>query len=378
MADRPVFKKVFEEDESTIRNRMLSNPVLAEWRREPGDYVYDTIATSPPEIKQLQVNQDFTLKNGFPQYAEGEYLAKHLEARGMKVGDPTPNRRNLSIVADAGVSIAMGQLLSVVITDPKGNPYEFTVDEGTTWTASTAKTIAITCKSTGAATNIPNGSQFILKPPLPGVRQIIDLGTTIPGADRESDASAWARYDFALSHPDTGGNKNDYVRWAMDNKDVGKVRCIPRWNGVNTVKVVVVDKNYQPAAAVLVEDVQNYLDPGITGLGDGKAPCGAWVTVVAATGLPINISATVTYAPGYTSAIVKPKFSQAVVDYLKTLVFTDDAISRIPNPVLYNQIFALLTFTEGVSNFTNLKVNDGTSDIAVTHVQAPILGVVNI
>jgi len=363
---RPVFVPVFEEDESVILNRTLARlPEI--WRKEPGDFVYDTVATSPLEIKQLEINQDYVLKSGFAQYAEGSDLDAALAGRGLERYPATPNKRALQILADAGVVIPTGKRLSVVILDNNGNTLEYTVDSTVTYAVSGTMDVAITCSQVGVIGNVVTGSQFIIIPPIPGVRSITDTGTTELGTDAETDAAAWERYDFTVKNPDTGGNKNDYVRWATDITGVGKAKCIPRWDGVNTVKVIIVGTDFTPALTALVDEVQLKLDPDSAGLGEGKAPCGAAVTVVAADNLVIGITATVTYAgdPVTTGA----SFIVAVAAYLASLVFVDSS------SIVWARIGAILITTPGVSNYTDLIINGGTADITVGDA-APTVGTV--
>jgi len=355
---RPTFTPVFEESETTIKDRVVAR-IPDDWRKEPGDFTYDTVATVPAEVKQLQVNQDTALKSGFAQYAEGDDLDAKLTEVGLTRAQATPNKRNLTVTAAAGVVIPKDHTASVVVLDDDGNPLEYKVDAAVTFDVTGNKTVAITCKTAGTAGNVSNGTEFIFLPPIPGVSAIVDAGTTTLGTDKETDEAAWQRYDFKVKNPDTGGNKNDYVRWAQEVTGVGKAKCIPIWNGVNTVKVVLVGTDYKPAAAGVVTDAQNYLDPGSEGLGNGKAPCGAAVTVVAATNVGITITATVVWAAGADPVAGEAAFEAAVTAYLKELVFT-----AAPN-VLYNKIGALLSFTEGVSNYSNLLVNGGAVDIPV-------------
>lgn len=262
MADiiRPTFTPVFEEAEGDIRSRILAR-IPDTWRKEPGDFVYDTVAAVPLEIKQGQINKDTILKNGFAQYAEGDYLDKKLDEVGLSRAQATKAQRTLQVTADAGVIIPAGYVASTVVLDSGGNPLEFTVDMEATFTEAGTLDIVLTASEAGSNYNVPNGSEFILLPPIPGIRTIVDAGTLVPGADKESDVSAWQRYDFKVKNPDTGGNKNDYVRWAQEVTGVGKARCIQRWNGNGTVKVLLVGTDNRPAAASIVDDVQEYIDP---------------------------------------------------------------------------------------------------------------------
>lgn len=372
MASRPTFTPVYEEDEGVISARMLAK--LTDWRVEPGDFMYDAVVPSSAEVKLLQINQDQTLKSAHGQYAEDDDLDNVVAARNIKREPATYNKRSLSVVADAGVVLPKDYKLTVVVLDEGGNPLEYITDAATTWAAGGSLAVAITCKTAGTIGNIAVGSEFIMSPPLPGVRSITDTGTTIAARDVETDDALYARYEFEVQNPDTGGNKSDYVRWTEAIDGVGKAKCLPRWNGNGTVKVIVVGEDYLPASPTLVATVQEVLDPWAQGLGEGKAPCGAVTTAVAATAVAINIATTsTTFTDGYDPAVVKAAYSQAIADYLKTLVFINPQL-----PVVYNKVAAILTFTDGVSAFTGLIVNGGTADVAIADTEIAILGTVTL
>lgn len=368
---RPVFTPVFEEAEAVIRDRMLQR-VPDTWRKEPGDFIYDAVASSPLEVKTLQANQDYVLKSAFAQYAEGQRLDNKLAEVGLTRAAAIAAIRTLNVNADAGVAILAGHTASTVILDGQGNPVEFTVNDTVNFGVSGTQAVTITCKIAGTIGTVPSGSQFIFLPPIPGVRSIADGGQVVPGADTESDASAWERYDFKVRNPDTGGNKNDYVRWAREVVTVGRAKCIPLWNGPGTVKVLLVGTNFTPALPAVVADVQEYLDPGSAGLGEGKAPCGAQVTAVAATGLPINIVATVIYHPNTDKVAAKAAFTAAVTEYLKTLAFAADP------DVVIAQIGSRLIGTYGIANYSGLTLNVSAADVTIGAAEVATLGTVTL
>lgn len=368
---RPIYNPVFEELETTIENRMLDR-VSDEWRKEPGDFIYDTIVPTAPEVKKLQAGQDAILKNSFAQYAEDNYLDYKLAEIGLERVKAVAAKRNINIQADAGVVIPAGHKVSTIVLDTGGNPVEYTVDSQVAFTAVGTRAVAITAKVVGIIGNAPLGSQFLLLPPIPGVRVIADGSEVLRGSDTESDESAYDRYEFKVKHPDTGGNKNDYIRWAQEIDGVGKVQVIPRWSGNGTVKVVLLDPNALPATADVVETVQDYLDPGTTGLGEGKAPCGASVTVVAATNYPINVVVDgILYEEGADHAAVKAAYETAVINYFKNVAFTGYVVS-------YPKVGGLLVNTTGVVTYVTLTVNGGTADIAVPPQNVAVLGTVTI
>jgi uncharacterized phage protein gp47/JayE len=371
MATRPTYTKQFEETEAAVQDRILGNESLQPWRKEPGDFMYDAVITQAPETVQLEVNQDTILKNSFALYAEDDWLDLKLAEVGLTRLAATATVRRLLITAAAGIVLPKGHMLTTLVLDKDGNPIEWTADEAITWAAPGQLATTITSTQIGAITNVPAGSEFMLQPPIPGISVIVDDGAVVPGSDRESNDDAWARYDFKVKHPDTGGNKNDYVRWAQEVAGVGKARCVPRWNGVGTVKVLVLGTDYKPAAAEIVADVQEYIDPGKTGLGDGKAPCGATVTVAAPANLAIDITATITWAVGADAAKALAAFQAAIDAYLKAIVFTGQ-------PVVYNRIGSMLIGIEGVVNYTDLMINGGATDIPVGDEEVATRGAVTI
>lgn len=367
------FPSFYEEDESTIRERVLGR-IADDWRKEQGDYVYDTVAAVPAEVKDIQISQDDTLKNAFPQYAVDEWLDEHLDAIGMTREPATYAERTLEITADAGVIIPIGQVVSSVVLDDGGNPLEFVVTFGAHFLVEGTVPVTLKAQGTGAIYNVKTDSSFILTPPIPGVRVVTDAGPTIVAQDRETDEEAYARYDYAVRNPDTGGNKHDYVRWSQDHvTGVGKAKCIPRWSGNGTVKVLLLGEDFRPASAAVVTAAQTYLDPGSTGLGDGKAPCGAKVTAAAATQLTINVAATVTYASTHNAVDVKAAFTKTLDAYFRDLAFSSDAALQ---SVVWAKVGALLITTPGVANYSDLKVNTGVVDIPITNEQVPVAGTV--
>src|SRR3990172_4038870 len=223
MGSRPTFVPVFEETETAIRERMLAR-ISDEWRKEPGDFIHDAVAPSPLEIKQLQINQDYILKNAFSQYAEDEYMDLALADAGLTRELATANQRSLTVVGEPGVRIPKDYTLTTVVLDTDGNPLEYKTDvEVIFGVDTTTLDLPLTCQTLGTIGNVAAGSQFILRPPIPGIKSITDTGTTIAARDQETDLEAWERLDFRRQNPDTGGNKNDYVRWVQDNVNgVGK------------------------------------------------------------------------------------------------------------------------------------------------------------
>jgi len=64
-----------------------------------------------------------------------------------------------------------------------------------------------------------------------------------------------------VRNPSAGGNKADYVKWALEVAGVGSVSVVPLKYGNGTVSVAIVDKDMQPASEELVQRVQEHIAP---------------------------------------------------------------------------------------------------------------------
>lgn len=375
---RPEYVPRFLEDAAIIRKRMLDN-IPDTWRKEEGDFPYDAIRANPGEIIQLEMQQDRVLQNAFPQYCEDGFLDLHLQLRGLNRIQSTYSVRTLTVVADPGVRIDRKYRLTSVVLDGDGNPIEFTANEETVFTTTdTTVDIRVTCLTVGTAGNIPNGSEFVFQPPIPGVRSIADKGTIIPGADKESADAAWDRYLVKVRNPDTGGNKNDYARWVLENiPAVRKVIIETLWNGNGTVRVVCVGADFKPCSSEVIALVQTYLDPiPYQGYGYGKAPMGAVVTVITGSERVIDIAANVSYKPHADVEAIRLAFKQKLSEYLQSITFENDPTTNELYPVAYNKIGSMFFSIEGIENYSDLKINGKMGDVVLVPFDIPIVGAV--
>lgn len=383
---RPEYVPVFIETANDIKAFLLSQ-VPEVWRKEPGDFPYDMLVPDVAQVMQLEITADRVLQNAFPQYCEDERMGDHMSVRGLTRIEATANKRVLSIVADPGVRIPQGYTFTSVVVDEEGNPIEFTADHETIFLSEEAVDVRVTCKLTGPIGNIMEGGDFILQPPIAGVTSIMDKGTVVLAADRETADEAWTRILDKAENPDTGGNVNDYRRWVIDGfyKDygvtIGKVLVDMCWDknngsdGRGSVRIVCVGDDYEPVDASILADIKEYLDPAeFAGYGYGKAPGGAVVTVITGTPLLIAVSAKVIYERNVDRAVVLQNFKDRLTDYIHSRVFDRDEDTKKLSPVAYNKIGAILGTLEGVANYSNLTVNGGTADIKIEPYQIPKLG----
>ena len=370
------FNSRFEEDENIIKERMLESDTLQEYRREPGDFVYDVVAPLAPEIQQHQANLDEVLRQSYTLFAEGEYLDYKVAEAGLTRADAQPAIGQLVITATQGVTIPAGQQLSNIILDEEDNPIMATVQGGTKVVpASGTLTLDIQTNGTGDIMNLSAGGSWIFSPPIAGVKTITQPTTLFGGTDQESDEVLRGRWQEKRQKPVRSGNKQSYISWALEVNGVGKAKALPLWNGRGTVKVIIADTEGQPATPALILATQNYIDPTQDGMGEGRAPVGAIVTVASIKNRAINLAAKLTLTPGSTLAdateILDMEFA-AYLDELAKNVLDSESSNQIV--IVYNKVAALLIMNEHISDYTGLTVNSGTANITLALDEIPTKG----
>ena len=123
---------------------------------------------------------------------------------------------------------------------------------------------------------------------------------------------------------------------------------------------------------MLFRSVQDYIDPNISGTGEGEAPIGAYATVVSATSKLINIDLVdIQEATNYTLAEITESLKINITNYLKEIAFKQDYVS-------YAKIGNVILNTEGVEDYSNLKINSGIENIAILNEEVAVVGVVNV
>lgn len=192
------------------------------------------------------------------------------------------------------------------------------------------------------------------------------------GTDRESGEQLYDRIDEARKRPRTSGNGWDFRGWALEVAGIGEAKVVELVDGPGTVGLTLVDSEYEPASDEMVADV---LANVMT-----KKPIGATPTVIAATALPVTVSAAVTIDSSTTLDEVRRVLEEKMEEYHKSLI--DSKFGKIyysPDEdlaytLVYNRVLALLLTIQGVENFSALTVNGGAEDISIPKDSIPVLG----
>lgn len=337
---------------SEIHDRMLKS-IDDKFDKTRGSFFYD--ATKPAaieleiknkEIREVQSKLD--IENLF-----GEDLERFVYPRtGQTRKLATKSTTRVVISAQEGTSIRIGDLVS-------SNLVNFKSLENKTAGVSGVIDLLVECEEFGSIGNVPANSINRFPVTIPGLIDVYNPYTVVNGYDAETDTELRNRYYEKLQRPAKAGNKYHYEQWAKEVTGVGGVKVIPRWNGPLSVKVIIVDSNGQPGNEELITDTSSHIEE--------ERPFGANVTVIGATPKTIDIAVILLLAEGYTDLEVKELIKNNIKDYLKSIAFKVEYVS-------YAQIGSIVLDTEGILDYSDLKVNSGVANIPVLSEEVAIVG----
>lgn len=196
-----------------------------------------------------------------------------------------------------------------------------------------------------------------------------------PAIDIEDDDSARERLINRISGPDENGNKSQVKTWCESVEGVGCARIIPLWNGPNTVQGVIIDAHGNVPTQAIVDAVQEYIDPGATGMGEGVANIGQFFTAVAVEAVTVDVTVSVLKKAEATYSGVADDFRQLLDEYIKKLALEDYSEGM---SVRLAHVGALLDGLESVVDYDSLKLNGEAANVPFTIYQIPVLGEVTV
>lgn len=358
------------EDVDTIHNRMLSK-APADVSTLEGDFFWDnTRPTAEEKADLLQKALQGVLKLAFPQTSYGIYLEYLGECNNVYKNLATKSTGIIKVKGVPGTLIQSGKVVGTVSTDIKqGIEFEFT--ETKIIDATGIVNVSAKCLIEGTIGNVLANTITMLITSINGVESIINEESFSGGTDIEDEENFREKLIEAEKEPQLSGADTDYIKWAKEVDGVGYVYPISEWNGPGTVKVLILDKNGQPATQELIDAVQKHIAP-IVPKGQnrgGKAPLGAIVTIATPSVLAIDIKANFQFEEGYITSDVFSNLKAKLNKYLSKL--------EIGGVVLYKAIDtiigSMLLNKEGIKDYSNLNVNNQSSNIQLVD-QVAIVG----
>ena len=203
----------------------------------------------------------------------------------------------------------------------------------------------------------------------------------VPGTDDEDEEVYRDRVLNSFGTKSFGGNKADYQNFINERSDVAACKPKRRANDPSDpwINIYILNSAYDVPSASVIAAVQDAVDPEEShGEGDGMAPMCHHVKIYGATGVAVNVSATLTLDTGYTIPAVKDSVEAAIAAYLLSLrqEWQENALSD--SYVRIAQIEAKILSVEGVLDVADTEINSSDSNLTLTFEKVPVMGEVTL
>ena len=326
----------------------INNELPDRYAKNAGTYTYDINAAFSEEFANAYDEIDEVERQSHPSTATGEKLGELVQNYGMEgyknatisSGEVTL-RGDTSAVAPAGSKVAAGNVI-------------FSITDEATIGAEGTVTVGVIADVAGSQGNVSAGAINRFPITIPGFIGVTNSSATMGGSDAETTEQLRERWYDYVAHPVVSCNKWWYIATAKEVDGVGDAKCIPLWNGNGTVKVIIVDMQKNRATEALIQTVEDYLAE--------KQDIGVTLTVTTATEKQISLSCHLVAANGADTAV-----TAALESYLKDVSFTEGYIS-------YAEIGRIIKSTDGVTDYTDLLVNNGRDNISIADTEIAVLG----
>lgn len=350
--------------------------------KREGSIIYDTLAIACYQLSAFYLDSKDIILQTYALTNNGEYLDLKVAEAGLERYGATFSQKKGTFKDsnNAVTTVPLGSRFSTIAQNPEDILIYRIIKEDVG-----IGSYILECETAGTIGNIYIGN-------LVPISYIPNLGTAtmgavyIPARDLETDEELRKRYLDIINHKPFGGNISQYKQETKSINGVGGVQVYPIWNGGGTVKLSVIDTNYNPITQPFIDLIQDTIDPtNGSGTGLGIAPIGHKVTVTTPIKIDINIEADITPKTGYTNGQLQKPIEDAIKSYLSTLKTSWDIGNNfnVYSMTIYiSRIINQIINVDGVENVTAVTINNSAVDFVLTQTsttqQLPELGVVTL
>lgn len=322
-----------------------------------GSIIYDALAPTCYQLAAFIMQLKNVLLETFVVTATGEYLDYRAQETGLERIEATKAivRARLTREDGSPFSVAMGSRFSSIGDDPVYYTVIAAEEEGI---------FRLQAEIAGESGNKYIGVLLPLNN-FNGLAEAMVTEILIPARDTETDEELRKRIIDSKEIVTFGGNITDYYYLTSGIQGVGAVQIYPVWNGGGTVRLVILDDTYKAANEVLVERVQQMIDPTSNQQGIGYAPIGHQVTVAAPTNKTIDVEFELTLNLGVSYPQLADTIHQVIEDYFDKVRrgWDERTDAGYECWVFRSQITAAILSVLGVANVQGLKLNGLEADV---------------
>ncbi|SES68398.1 baseplate J/gp47 family protein [[Clostridium] polysaccharolyticum] len=391
-----------------LLDRMLEK-VDDKMDKREGSIIYDALAPAALELSNFYVALEMVMKEVFGDSASYYYLIKRAAERGVYPQQATNAVCKMS-ATPSSVTLNAGDRFN--LDDLNYSVIGPVADETGKW--------KIECESDGECGNKETGDLIPIET-IEGLETATITGVLIPGEEEEEEEDFRERYFNSFSSKSYGGNKLDYMEKVNSMQGVGGCKPIRAWNGYSpssmipdsavttwfdqqssstlgsgvytwisnvynaamnhllttggTVKIIIINSQFRKPSDTLIQSVQEELDPGYDGEGDGVAPVGHVVNVVGVEETTVNFTFTLTLDSGKTfddvQSVIETVIESKLTELRQQWSASDGIIIR--KSVIESSILSI----DGVIDITETMINGSASNLALDIEHIPVLGVVS-
>lgn len=343
-----------------IVNRAL-NSIPSEIDKREGSIIYDAIATCSLELAEMYMEMRNIYKNTYVLTSQDEYLDYRCMEQGIERYRATKAKKRGVFKTELNnpMSIPVGtrfstqsdtETISYIVIEP------YTDSRGTVVPGS----YVLECEITGTKGNSYVGNiipiTYINKLEYAYLDNLI-----VPARDEETDEELRTRYLLSINNRAFGGNIAQYDEEVKAIDGVGEVQIYPTWNGAGTVKLSVIDAEYNSISDDFIKILKEKIDPeNNSGEGLGIAPIGHNVTIATPSIVDINIETNITLASGYSLSQVEDSIKTEISRYIleiKKKWGISDKFNNHRLDIYLAKLNSYILGVDGVDNVRNTKIN---------------------
>ena len=361
----------------SIQERMMQNLPLDIDKTE-GGFVWDLMfPTALEKAELLQFHLIRTLHMMHHMWAEGRWLDYHAHENGLVRKPKNKAYGTITITGQKRTAIPKGFVFSVP-SDGGVPAIDFETLDVAVINENGVARIAIQALEGGTKSNVAADTIVIMRSPIKGIIKITNEEPLTGGVEEESDASLRERIDDLLAGNGDSyvGNNADYVRWAKEVPGVGFAYTIPNYNGINSVKVVVVDANGSPANAQIIEAVRVHIFGTDRKDINRLAPVGLVDFLVSAPSpVVVDYKLFVRLNPRTNRDAFIQSFKSALLAYYQEISKDAEEGRRC---LKYIMVAAILARLPSVDDFKNFRMNGSMDNILYSEEEYPITGKIEV
>lgn len=354
-----MFIEVNKTDEELTAEMLAEIP--DKYQKTVGFFIWDFLRAVAIGLNEIWIKLKYIAGMDDLNNFNYDDLVKFVkQRRGITAKKETYASGPITVITGEG-TISKGDLFET----PDGLQFESTetkdVIQGDTFEAK--------CLTAGPEGNVPKEAVTVIPKTITGIVKVSNLTEMSGGYNKETKESIIERYLEDLQNPITSGNIYHYKKWAKEVAGVGEADVKPLWDGDNTVKVIIVDSELEPADEKLVKSVQDYIDPYTLeedgskigwGCGNGQAPIGAYCTVESARALNLSITFKAILKTGQTPDNAETASVKTIQEYLHEIAFNNEITY-----ISYSKIGSYILKADGIEDYTDLLINGGTDNISI-------------